>query len=231
MKYINLELRKYSYKPYIMANIGIFIATFLLTALLVAVQYMEAPSAEETLSSGLILTVIITIETVSYICLTAVMYSKFVLESYNYDNVFLTLAYPVNRGKIFFSKLILVNLSSIIGFLISTILIIVLFTLFNNTFNVMMDKLSVEILLSKTPMIILSIIFIISGGIISLLIGWLKKSTALLIVTSVIIGSIVSNLLGTESINLLFVFALIILICGLISTISMYNKIKSLEVE
>ncbi|WP_100065255.1 hypothetical protein [Miniphocaeibacter massiliensis] len=234
MKFVTLELRKNSCKPYIFADIGIFIAVLVFTFLFASIQYIEPAEVlrdDSLKSSGFILTMSITIATVSYICLAAVMSGKFILEAYNSNNIFLTLSYPVSRKKILFSKIFLVSLFTIISFVMTMILTILIFTVTNNMFSIMEDKITLSLLISKTPMILLSLVFIVSGSMFYLLIGWIKKSLPLVIITAVIFGSIFSNLLGFDSLAILSVFTIVIFSLGLVSIVILNNKIAKLEVE
>ena len=234
MKFINLELRKNSCKPYIFANVGILIGVLLFTFLFASIQYMDPSEAlrdSSLKSSGFVLNMSITIATVSYICLAAVMSGKFILEAYNSSNIFLFLLYPVNRKKVLFSKIILVSLFTIVSFVVTMILTMLIFTVANNIFSIMEDKIDLSLLMSKVPMILLAVIFIISGSMFSLLIGWIKKSLPLVIVTAVICGSIFSNLAGFDSVTILFVFTILVFLLGLISIMTLNSKVAKLEVE
>ncbi len=234
MKFIKLELRKNSCKPYFIASIGIFVATLLFTALFASIQYIEPEEAlrdNNITNSSFVLTMGITIAVVSYTCLAAVMNSKFILESYNRDNIFLTLSYPVKRKKILSSKFFLVSLFSSVGFVITVVLTAILFMIINNTFNIMNDKTTVGILISKLPMLVVSVIFIISTGIFSLLMGWRKKSIPIVIVTSVIASSIFSNLAGLDSLIAMRIFSMMVFVFGMISLMILSAKVNKLEVK
>lgn len=192
------------------------------------VEFMKDPSLA---SYDFIYGIMIIINIIGFSCLAATMHGRFTMESYRNGNIYLTIPYPVSRKKILFSKITVVNIFCSIGFLLSVAFNFILFTSINLLFKIIKSPWSMDIIINEIPLILLGILFVISVGIISLYIGWLKNSFPLIIVSSLIIGSFISNGFTLGGGILLYVLGVIIFIIGLFINLLLYGKVERLEVE
>ena len=99
---MTLEMKKNNVKPYLLGALGITIAMF-------GFLYLFAGVEEEELSTYADVIMIVTIlNMASYCILSAVMFSRFVIEEYKGKRAILLFSYPVNRVKVLFAKVLLV---------------------------------------------------------------------------------------------------------------------------
>lgn len=234
MKYFNLEFRKINRRPYIVASFVISIFGLLIGLLMSAIQYIdpkEIINDPNLVSYNFLYGIMIIINIIGFSCLAATMHGRFTMSSYENGNIYLTIPYPVSRKKILFFKITTVNIFCSIGFLLSVAFNFTLFTLINILFNIIKTPWNVNIIMGNIPLVLLGISFVISVGIISLYIGWLKNSFPIVIVSSLVIGSMISNGFTFGGGTPLYILGIIIFIIGIFLNILMYGKVERLEVE
>lgn len=192
---IKLELKKNNIRTYLFSTAVITVVMLGFLYLFAAIPLIEPSSSEATAFSSYIDVIGLTslLNMVTFCVLSAVMYSHFVIGDYTGKRALLLFSYPVNRKKVFLSKIVLISIFTSVGFLISNLIIFTVFAMTESVFPLMKDtftsKLIIYILLQTGSMAILS-----TGlGIISMGIGFSRKSVPITIVSAVILCSLISN--------------------------------------
>lgn len=233
MKLFQIELKKVNFKTYLGIALLIPIIVLMFVYFFASIPHFE-PSVRTTdpeiLSYTFILLMAFLLNTAAFTFLCATMMGKVVMDAYSEKNVYLTLSYPVSRRKLFLTKLSLVSLFCGGLSLLSFGFVSAIFLSIESLAPIVYDQLSLSIFLVQLPFILLSAIIVPAIGLCSLWIGWQKNSLALLILSSIILFSLMSNSanLGTNLVFYIFTFSYLLI--ALIVTTSLVAKVEKLEV-
>jgi ABC-type transport system involved in multi-copper enzyme maturation permease subunit len=194
-KLIKLELEKNNIRTYLLAVLGI-------TAAMIGFLYFFAeipnidPNAPETAEFGTYLDVILIVSVLSmasFCILSAVMFSRFVIDEYNGKRAILLFSYPVNRKKVLSAKLIFVCVFIFISFLISNTVVFALFNLTEYFAPIVKEGVLSDAIRQAALLILVEAFLAVAIGVIALFLGFLRKSVPTAIVTAVVLCSPVSN--------------------------------------
>lgn len=230
---LKLELRKTSMNSYI-------IAVAIITLVMLAFTYLfaYAPNLEPNdpdllffLGYENVISLISILYMAIFCVLAAIMYAKYFLADYTGPHAILLFSYPIRREKIALAKIVIVYLFIIVTMMISSIFVLSIFSLTELVFPIVEGVLSFEIFWrSSTRMFILALLAA-QIGVISVSIGFIKKSVPVTIVSALILISLFSNIMGIPlNENLLSVFAGFAAILCLFSIVWIMKKIKKMEV-
>ena len=165
--------------------------------------------------------------------LSAVMYSRFVIDEYTGKKMILLFSYPVDRKKILLSKIAVVVLFTTIAMIITSIPPFVIFSISESISPIVNDTLSLELLDSIFKTIILLSIIVNAISIIAMRIGFIYKSIPSTIVTAFILCAIFGNAIigsfGNDTLNLALIG--MFLAAGIAVTINLLIRINHIEVE
>jgi len=226
---IKLELKKNNIRTYLFSAAVITVVMLGFLYLFAAIPYME-PNAEEasSLSSySEIMGITALLNMVSFCVLSAVMYSRFVIEEYRGKYAIMLFSYPISRRSVFLSKLMLVSIFTIVGLIVSNCIIFAIFLATEAIFPLMKDTFTLALMTHLFVMTISMSVLAVGLGIISMAIGFARKSVPTAIVASVIFCSLISNV-GTSKI--IIIAALLSVAIGAVVTSSLLEKIKHMEV-
>ncbi len=239
-KLIALELRKNRFKVYSIASIFVFLFGF-------ALCFMAVFTPEIAKDRGLPLpidmsmfvewkTFILIVSTVifsSFAIMSAVMHSLITIEEYLGKRAVLLFSYPVKRSRILFAKCLLVFGFTIFATSISNILAILLFGLISNGFNIMPEQFTIDtfIMLLKTTAIVSPLSAAV--GLVSLRIGFWRKSMVATIVSSFILivpfGNL-SSFFPESSFEILLTGMAVLLLIGFFVFALLLRKVNRMEV-
>ena len=205
MKLIKLELRKNNLTPYLLAVLGIFFATLFMGMFLSIIHILQPNDANAQILANIemLIPMVTIISMNSFAILGAVMYSKFVIEEYTGRKNVLLFTYPQKRSSILFAKFFFVFLFTFIFMLIANTLCVSIIIFIGNLFGFISSSvytLSHIFLLSALFSLIANLV-----SMVSLRIGFWKKSIIWTIVTSVILVSPFGNAVALLKDNLLMV--------------------------
>jgi len=248
IRLINLELRQKRLKTFL-------IASFVITAILLGFNYLFAglphlPADNELEATimefvgaifGQYETIIAINSILGMFCfsvLGATALSKLVVSDYIGKRANLLFAYPVDRRKLFISKVIVVFVFTILAMLVSNGLAVGIFMFTESHFQLVADGVLSTQLLANSLQIIL-VFSILSGaiGLISLWFGFKRKSVQATLIPAYIMTVIGSNVLGAPmllgSVNIVFLSAMttIALVVGVILTINISSNVNRMEAE
>ncbi|MER2295326.1 MAG: ABC transporter permease [Desemzia incerta] len=232
MNLIKLEMKKIDLSPYFLAAIIIPIAALAMVELMAYAPRIDpsfsAADSEMMTYEFLYFTSFI-VNVAGFACLGTALLGKVIMESYNDNYIYLTLSYPVSRKKILFAKIIFCVVFSGLGVFIGLFLTNGLFFISESVFPLVQDTLSFSQFIRQLPLLVIAGVLVSSVSLISLMIGWWKKSLSLAIVAAVVLCSILSNLVMAGGQGIVIVTSLFLLVISLLVTVTMTRKVARLE--
>ncbi len=229
MKLIKLELKKNNLKPYLLGNLGIFILIIALGTVLCAIPVLapEDPSAEMFNDPSTVVTMCSIISMTAFSILASIMHSKFVVEEYTGKKNILLFTYPQKRSSILLAKFVLIFTYVFVSVLaVNTIGILLVGVLGKAVGFVSGTAFSIGLILKFSLIFSLLANFI---GLISLRIGFFRKSIIVPIVVSTILTSPFSNMVMLFKDNSFFAFVIAGLVLLIISTILFLGLLKKVN--
>ena len=165
--------------------------------------------------------------------LSAVMYSKFIIEDYTGKRIILLFSYPVSRKKIMLSKLGIVYLFTVISMVASNIAIFLVFGLTEQFIHLINESFTLFILAQAIEITLIMSFIAASTGIIAAGIGFVKKSVPTTIVSAVLIASLMCNIVVNATANkaVLYLLAIVIMTIAFMVSILLMKQVNRMEVE
>lgn len=226
---IKLELKKTAIKPYIWVALAITLSMigFLYTFSLISYTGNDLDAAEFS-SYHSIFAITSALNMTAHSILAAVMFSRFLLKDYSDKSALLLFSYPVDRKSVLHAKTILVVAFCLGSMTVGTAVMYIVYGLTEAIFPLMNDTFSLSLFLRFAVDTLLYSATSIFIGVISLRIGFIKKSVQTTIVTAVIICCCMANVVVTTSYtNVFFILAF-----GAIAVVTVFvfnNLSKSIE--
>jgi ABC-type transport system involved in multi-copper enzyme maturation permease subunit len=188
---IQLELAKNNIRSYLLAVLGI-------TAAMTGFLYFfaEVPNIEPTEEFGTYLDVILIVSVLSmasFCILSAVMFSRFVIDEYAGKRAILLFSYPVDRRKVLAAKLIFVCVFVFAGFLASNTVVFSVFNLTEHFAPIVKEGVLSDAIRDATLLIVVEAFLAVGIGVIALFLGFMRKSVPTAIITAVVLCIPVSN--------------------------------------
>ena len=206
-KLIGLELKKNNYIKY-------FAGAMLITTLLLGLTYLFAfvphlkagSSLERSIMEALtplfsqynnISILICVLSMVCFSIYSGLIFAEFVLSDYIGKKIYLLLVYPIQKGTLYFAKVAAAIIIILVSALISNTVVFSVFYLIELKYPLVVgDILTSSIVFTTFRTMFLFIILSMAIGLISLRIGFVKKSTHITLITSFILSIVISNLMG-----------------------------------
>lgn len=232
MKLIQLEMKKISLAPYLLASVLIPLAALALVELLAYAPQIDPSILVTDPEMGtyqFLFFISFVINVSGFACLGTALLGKVIMESYNDQYIYLTLSYPVARKKVLWAKLVFCTLFSGIGVFVGSLFTNLLFFVSESLFSVVNDTLSFSAMIDQMPLLLISVILVASISLIALAIGWWKKSLALAIVSAMVLCSVPSNLVAVGGEGIMAVVSGILLIVSLGVILMVTKKVSRLE--
>lgn len=104
-----------------------------------------------------------------------------------------------------------------------------LFFVSESIFSLVTDTLSFATIVNQLPVIIVSIVLVISISLIALAIGWWRNSLPLAIVAAVVLCSILSNLVTVGGIEVVLAISGVLFLIGVLVVLTLTKKVMRLE--
>lgn len=162
---------------------------------------------------------------------TAVLYARFVVEEYAGGRALLLFSYPVNREKIFFSKIILVLVLSVGGALLSGIAGFSIFYMTEAIFPICQDVLSFSVIINTLIKLLVYSVMAAAAGSIALWFGFRQKSVLTTIISAVILIVVASQCLSAAqgSLPVAAFLTAISMLAAIILLLSTSKSVKTME--
>lgn len=230
---MKLELTKVNIRPYIYAGFTIIVCMVALLYTFAMIAYVGGDTDAAEFSTYYNIWVLVNaLQTAAYSILMAVMFSTFLLKDYMGKNAILIFSYPTDRKRLLQSKIVLVSLFIAAFMICGTILMYAIFTMSEAVFPLVPDQPSIDLFIRVLADTVLCMLITFCIGLISVRVGFPKKSVQLTIVTSVIICCCVANVIATMSYTYIpvCVLSIVAVLLALISYKSVKNTINNAEI-
>ncbi|QTL52386.1 MULTISPECIES: ABC transporter permease [Priestia] len=235
IKLIKLELRRNNIRTYVIASIMIAIVMLGFLYLFAYAPKLEPNDKDLEIFLGYnnLIPLFGVLNMAAFCVLSAVMYSKFIIEDYSGNRPVLLFSYPISRKKILFSKLSVVSIFTIISMIISNLIIFLIFGITEKTMHLVSGGFTAAIMLQAIKITVVMAIIAACIGIIATGIGFIKKSVPTTIVSAVLLASLMCNIVvnTTSSITFMYIFSLIMIFVGIIFSVNLIHKVNHMEVE
>lgn len=233
-KLLLLELKKINIQTYLTASLIISLVMISLLYLFAYAPRLDPSDADLLLFSGYSnITILFGILNMAVFgSLAAVIYSKILIEEYSGKQLILLFSYPVNRGKIIVAKLGVVSLFIFVYMMLSNLVILTLFAGTEFVFPIVEETMSISFIPDALFYVGIMSLVAVSIGILAVGIGFVKKSVPTTILSSVLIASLLSNVLlgtGLKIQGMLFLAVLLVSAAGVVSVL-MIRNVKKLEI-
>lgn len=234
MKLIKLELRRNNLKPYLCGSLGIFIFVMVIGILFLVLPLIDPsdPTSKE-MSDFMILSPLISIIVMSsFTILGSVMNTKFIVEEYTGKKNLLLFTYPQKRSQILLAKFALTFVFTFAAFLLSNVAALLLIALIGNMTGLITKPIGIDNVMN---VLLLSIIlgFITNLiSVISLRVGFFKKSIIWTLVTAIILVAPLGNtvmLFGNFTLPIFLALGALLMIICLILFIGLLKKVNKME--
>ena len=232
MKLIKLELRKNNLKPYLLGVLGIFLAIVAMGLLFCAIPILEPNDPDSQIFSdpNMIMTMVSIISMSAFAILASIMHSKFIVEEYTGQKNVLLFTYPQKRSSILFAKFILIFAFVFSMMMVINMIALIVIGLVANALGFISEPFT-----NITLMLRYSLIFSLVAnfiGLISLRIGFYKKSIIVPIVVATILTSPFGNtvmLLGDNSFIAFVIGGSVLLIVSMSLFLGLLKKVNRME--
>ena len=233
-KLIALELKRNRLRPYHIATLICGVTMLGFQYLMAAIPYMDPtePDAELFSQYPFLMGITCLVCMAIYSILSAVMASRFVVEDYSGKRAILLLSYPISRKKVLRAKLMLVFAYTAGAMLLCGAAIQTVFFLTELLFPICSDHLTIKVVLQSLGFLFCCSVLAGLMGVIALWFGFRKKSVSVTIVTSVILATLVCQVISTaiQYIPILWIIIGITGICSLIAVLDLFRQVEGMEV-
>lgn len=235
IKLIKLELKRNNIRTYVIASIMIAIVMLGFLYLFAYAPKLEPNDKDLEIFLGYnnLIPLFGVLNMAAFCVLSAVMYSKFIVEEYSGNRPALLFSYPISRKKILFSKLSVVSIFTITSMIISNLIIFLIFGITEKTMHLVSGSFTAAIMLQAIKITVVMAIIAVCIGIIATGIGFIKKSVPTTIVSAVLLASLMCNIVvnTTSSITFIYILSLIMIFVGIIFSVNLIHKVNHMEVE
>lgn len=210
MNLIKTEFKKTNFKAYLKAALGVFAGILAMGILFLFIPDIEyaAPKGEELFREwDGILMLISVLHFVSFGILAAVIASKLIIGEYGGKSAAVILCYPINRKKILNAKCLLICGFITAANFLSCSAVMAAVSIVSQIAGAELIEPNIPLLISVPCIGILSGVLSSVTGIISVTIGWKKRSVPAAIVSSFIAGCLLAQCFSISYKNILAVTA------------------------
>ena len=231
---IALELKRNRLRPY---NIAVLICGVTMLGfqyLMAAIPYMDPtePDAELFSQYPFLMGITCLVCMVIFSILSAVMASRFVVEEYSGKRAILLLSYPISRKKVLCAKLMLVFAYTVGAMLLCGAMVQAVFFLTESLFPICSNQLTIKAILQSLGFLLCCSVLAGLLGVVSLWFGFRKKSVSVTIVASVILATLVCQMISAaiQYFPILWIVMGIAAICSLIAVLDLFRQAEGMEV-
>ncbi len=231
IKLMKLELQRINLRPYFISSAvsGLFLLVF--TYFVAYVAQVEQETQFMTYANIFLFTSAIGI--MLFGILSATMYAKLVIAEYSGKRLALLFSYPISRKKIFTAKVLIVSFIVLISMLLCMAISILVFAATESVAPIVSDTMTNNLFMETFKMTFVSLVAVIAIGLLSMGIGFIKRSVSITLISAFVLSGIYGNAAVSTSEN--FAIALpvvgISLVIILLVLLILSNKINYMEVE
>lgn len=234
MSFVRLEYQKNNLKPYLYSMLGLLLFILVTVIIMAVVGTSMMPKVLEPLNifknkeSFMLLSQIL-IQS-CFAVFSAVLFSKIIIEDYRANQVVLLFSYPISRGRIIGGKIMFVSIWTVTATFFSTVICLGTLKFCSDYIPLLKGSdllFGWESILTKG--VVSGVIALMIGGI-SLAVGFKNKSVIATIISSLIICSVLSNILQLEKEGLNSIIYGLLLAVSIGAVTTVVNKTKQMEV-
>ena len=155
--------------------------------------------------------------------LSAVMASRFVVEEYSGKRAILLLSYPISRKKVLCAKMMLVFAYTAGGMLLCGAVVLT-----ESLFPICSDHLTIKVVLQSLGFLFCCSVLAGLMGVIALWFGFRKKSVPVTIVASVVLATIVCQIISSALVFLPMMGA-VLGVTGILATLAIKNLLRQVN--
>ncbi|AKN33399.1 hypothetical protein Ccar_22265 [Clostridium carboxidivorans P7] len=227
IKLISLEMHKFKIKTYVLASVVSCIVLLGFTYLISVISRVEKDPLFQSYSNifkfiGIMSMIIFTV-------LSAVMYSRLVIEDYVGKKLVLLFSYPVSRSKIFLAKVCVVTLFTVIALMFSNVACLFIFSITELICPIVRDMLTPFCFLGTLQSILLIALTVGALGILSMTVGFIKKSMPTTIITSFALAATVGNTIMNGSFKIGLILLGILIVLDILAVRETIKKINQMD--
>lgn len=238
LKLMKLEMKRNNIKTYVIASIITCIIMLGFIYLFAYAPHID-PDPDLQIFAGYnnIISLFSMLSMAVFATLSAIMYTRFVIDEYKEKRAILLFSYPINRDKILLSKLAVVFLFTMAAMTVCNLLAFGIFSISESISPLVDGTLSTQTMLRALKVTVIMAVTAAEIGIVATGIGFIKKSVPTTIVSAVLLSSLFCNIMfnSTSEINksdmAAIIFMGITVIIGIVVTIMLMRKVNHMEVE
>lgn len=233
-KLIKLEFRKIKMRTYLFVAIAI---TFCLLGFIYLLAY--APSLEPNdpdmqifSSYSNVVHLFSAISLFAFSLLSAAMLSKMVIEEFSGKRTILLFSYPISRGKILVAKILATFGFVSVAMFVGNLFVFTIWEVSEIVVPLSQDVFKAEIIKEAFVMTLCMVISVSSISLVALAIGFIKKSISATIISSVLVSSLVCNIIaGTLGKTIpIILFTAAILFLAVVIMFVLLKNVETMEV-
>ena len=232
MNLIKTEFKKTNFKAYLKASFGVFAGILTMGILFLFIPVIDgaAPKGEELFQEwdGLLMLISV-LHFVGFGILAAVVASKLIIGEYGGKSAAVILCYPINRKKILNAKCLIICGFITIAELLSCLAIMAVVFAVSKIIGAELIKPNIPLLISVPCLGILSGMLSSAMGMVSVTIGWKKRSVPAAIVSSFIAGCLLAQCFSFSYKNILVVTAVVCIVTLTVSFFVYRILVKSID--
>ena len=234
LKLIGLELKRNDIRTYVAASA---ISCIVILAFLYFVAYVaQVETGERELqfrNYSNIFSLAIALGLIIFSVMSAIIYSRLVIGEYAGKRAALLFSYPVSRRKILLAKLFLVVGFTTVSMLICTAIPFIVFSITEKISPIVVqDTMTAELIAETLGTLLIAVLAVGGIGIISMRIGFIKKSVPTTLISAFLLAAIYGNAaINAGGILPGLLISGIGLIAAIAVAVQMSNKVNEMEVE
>jgi len=235
MKLIKLELKRNNIRTYLVASAVSCIVLLGLIYFIAYVAQQEDSSAREIVfrSYTNIFRLTGLISLVVFSTMSAIMYSRLIIGEYTGKRAALLFSYPVSKSRILLAKLLLVYMFTSISMFICTSIPYIVFSITESVSPIVVqDVMTIGLVIDALETSCVAVLSLGAIGVVSLRIGFIKKSVPTTLICTLLLSSIYGNAsINTNSIPSRVLISGIGLIIAVTVAAELSCKVNKMEVE
>lgn len=249
IKLFGLELRRNPMKRYLLTILTVAVILLGLTYLFAYIPHKNSNIAVEMAIVNAIAPVFSNYRSIaaltsilSMVCFavfSAAVFNQFIIHDFTGKQFYLLLSYPVKKSTVFLAKTAAAITVSILAMLFCNAIVFSVFYYMETKFPVVMGGTLSKGIFYDT--VILSLLFSVIStaiGLISMRVGFIKKSSHITLIISFVCSALLSNLLGVSLLADLnaamigfTIFAVVLSISAIVLTVGLTHRINQMEGE
>lgn len=224
------ELKRNRLRPYHIVVLICGVTMLGFQYLMASIPYMDPtePDAELFSQYSFLMGITCLVCMAIFSILSAVMVSRFVVKEYSGKRAILLLSYPISRKKVLRTKLMLVFLYTVGAMLLCGAVIRTVFFLTELLFPICSDHLTIKVILQSLGFLLCCSVLAGLMGMIALWFGFRKKSVPVTIVASVVLATIVCQIISS-ALAFLPMMGAVLGVTGILAALAIENLLRQVN--